>query len=115
MERWGLRWNLIAATMTATAAIVLTILLLEDPLTDYRLSRTQRLDLQNTVSAAETQLKHQLDPDIVAERIGAEFGAWILVSRGGAVVGSTRLDPDGFERAGAYLVEPPPLGDDGFR
>jgi two-component system phosphate regulon sensor histidine kinase PhoR len=115
VERWGLRWNLIAATMTATAAIVLTILLLEDPLTDYRLSRTQRLDLQNAILAAETKLKHQLDPDVVAEQVGARFGAWILISRGGKVVGSTRLDPDGFDRAQPYLVEPPPLGTDGFR
>ena len=115
MERWGLRWNLIAATMTATAAIVLTILLLEDPLTDYRLSRTQRLDLQKAVSAAETELKHQIDPDTVAERIGARFGAWFLISRGEEVVGSTRLDADGFDRARAYLVAPPPLGEDGFR
>ena len=78
MERWGLRWNLIAATMTATAAIVLTILLLEDPLTDYRLSRTQRLDLQDAVMAAETELKHQRDPDSIAEGIGARFGTWIV-------------------------------------
>lgn len=114
MERWGLRWNLIAATMTATAAIVLTILLLEDPLTDYRLSRTQRLDLQSAVLAAETELKHQVDPDTLAERVGAQFGAWILVSRDGNVVGSTRSDSDAFPEAADYLAPPPPLGDDGF-
>jgi len=100
--------------MTATAAIVLTILLLEDPLTDYRLSRTQRLDLQEATLAAETELRHQRDPDTVAERIGAEFGAWILISREGTVVGSTRLDPDAFDEAAPYLVQPPPLGDNRF-
>ena len=81
MERWGLRWNLIAATMTATAAIVLTILLLEDPLTDYRLSRTQRLDLQSATLAAETELKHQLDPDVVSEQVGATVRERVKVSK----------------------------------
>jgi two-component system phosphate regulon sensor histidine kinase PhoR len=114
VERWGLRWNLIAATMTATAAIVLTILLLEDPLSDYRLTRTQKLHLQHTALATETELEHQADPDAVAERVGAEFGAWILISKEGRVVGSTRLDADAFDRASDYLVQPPPLGNDGF-
>ena len=114
MERWGLRWNLIAATMTATAAIVLTILLLEDPLTDYRLSRTQRLDLQDAANAAETELRRQIEPDRVAELIGARFGAWILISRDGEVIGSTRLDSKDFDQARSYLVEAPLLGEDGF-
>ena len=108
MERWGLRWNLIAATMTATAAIVLTILLLEDPLTDYRLSRTQRLDLQSTVSATEKELGRMSDPDFVAEQIGARFGAWILISEGGEVVGSTRRDRPELDAANKYLL---PNGD----
>jgi two-component system phosphate regulon sensor histidine kinase PhoR len=110
VERWGLRWNLIAATMTATAAIVLTILLLEDPLTDYRLSRTQRLDLQATVSAAEEELGRTADPDVVAEQIGARFGAWVLIARDGQVIGSTRLDRSGFDASSKYL-----LPDGGFR
>ena len=114
MERWGLRWNLIAATMTATAAIVLTILLLEDPLTDYRLSRTQRLDLQDAANAAETEIRRQIEPDRVAELIGARFGAWILISRDGEVIGSTRLDSKDFDQARSYLVEAPLLGEDGF-
>jgi len=114
MERWGLRWNLIAATMTATAAIVLTILLLEDPLTDYRLSRTQRLDLQEAAMAAELELKHLRDPDSVAEDVGARFATWILISREGKVTGSTRLDPEDFDQSTTLLVPPPPLGDDGF-
>ena len=114
MERWGLRWNLIAATMTATAAIVLTILLLEDPLTDYRLSRTQRLDLQDAANAAETEIRRQIEPDRVAELIGARFGAWILISRDGEVIGSTRLDLKDFDQARSYLVEAPLLGEDGF-
>ncbi|MBT8481653.1 MAG: hypothetical protein HKP36_08700, partial [Myxococcales bacterium] len=86
MERWGLRWNLIAATMTATAAIVLTILLLEDPLTDYRLSRTVRLGLQEAALGAEAELALQVDPDAAAERIGARFAAWILIFRNGRVL-----------------------------
>ncbi|MBW2508456.1 MAG: HAMP domain-containing protein [Deltaproteobacteria bacterium] len=115
MERWGLRWNLIAATMTATAAIVLTILLLEDPLTDYRLTRTQRLDLQDAVIAVETELKHQRDPDAVAEVVGARFGAWIVILERGEVIGSTRLDSQDFETSTALSVPSPPLGEDGFR
>lgn len=114
MERWGLRWNLIAATMTATAAIVLTILLLEDPLTEYRLSRTVRLGLQEAALAAEGELKLQVDPDIAAERVGARFASWILISRDGQVLGSTRLDLDSFEQSVAYLAPAPPLGGDTF-
>ncbi|HSN83777.1 MAG TPA: ATP-binding protein [Polyangiales bacterium] len=110
MERWGLRWNLIAATMTATAAIVLTILLLEDPLTDYRLSRTQQLGLQEAVFAAESDLEKELDPDAVAEQVGARFGAWVLIQRNGRVVGSTRHDAAGFDESAAYSVEPPAPG-----
>jgi two-component system phosphate regulon sensor histidine kinase PhoR len=108
VERWGLRWNLIAATMTATAAIVLTILLLEDPLTNYRLARTQRLDLQAAARATELGLSRSADPDAVAEEIGARYGAWILIGRDGKVVGSTRSDEAAFGSAVAYLV---PKGD----
>ena len=104
MERWGLRWNLIAATMTATAAIVLTILLLEDPLTDYRLARTQRIDLQAAIRATELELSRSDDPDAVAEEMGARYGAWILIERDGKVVGSTRSDRAGFESAAEYLL-----------
>ncbi len=114
MERWGLRWNLIAATMTATAAIVLTILLLEDPLTEYRLSRTQALELEAATRAAEHELAPSTDPDAVAEEVGARHGAWILISRDGAVLGSTRHDRDRFDEAGRYLTRPLPNGDDKF-
>ncbi|MGD8826850.1 MAG: ATP-binding protein [Myxococcales bacterium] len=114
MERWGLRWNLIAATMTATAAIVLTILLLEDPLTDYRLSRTQQLGLQEATDAAEAELRQQSDPDAVAEQVGARFGAWVLVIRDGRIVGSTRNDAPGFEESASYAVAPPEPGKAAF-
>ena len=100
--------------MTATAAIVLTILLLEDPLTDYRLSRTVRLGLQEAALGAEAELALQVDPDAAAERIGARFAAWILISRDGRVLGSTRLDADAFEQSVAYLAPAPPLGGDTF-
>ena len=100
--------------MTATAAIVLTILLLEDPLTDYRLSRTQRLGLQDAALAAEVELKRQVDPDEVADRVGAQLGAWILIIREDSVIGSTRLDPGAFDESAQYLVESPPLGTDSF-
>ena len=100
--------------MTATAAIVLTILLLEDPLTDYRLSRTQRLGLQEATIATEAELGQQVDPDSAAERTGAKFGAWILIFREKQVLGSTRLDADAFGESLPYLVPAPPLGGDTF-
>lgn len=100
--------------MTATAAIVLTILLLEDPLTDYRLSRTQNRDLGNAVLAAEGELAKELDPDEIAERVGARFGAWLLIAQRGEVLGSTRLDPDDFDQALGLLVPAPPVGQDKF-
>lgn len=100
--------------MTATAAIVLTILLLEDPLTDYRLSRTQRLDLQSAALSAEAELAAGGEPDAVAERVGARFGAWIEISRAGRVIGSTRFDADEFDREAGYVVDLPPVGGDRF-
>ena len=100
--------------MTATAAIVLTILLLEDPLTDYRLSRTQRMGLQEAALAAQAELEREVHPDSVAERIGAQFAAWILIARDGEVLGSTRFDADAFSESAEYLVEPPPRGGDSF-
>lgn len=115
MERWGLRWNLIAATMTATAAIVLTILLLEDPLTDYRLARTQRIDLQAAIRATELELSRSDDPDAVAEEMGARYGAWILIERDGKVIGSTRSDRAGFESAAEYLIPNDESGRRNFR
>ncbi len=114
MERWGLRWNLIAATMTATAAIVLTILLLEDPLTDYRLSQAQRSTLQSAALSVEAALAEGGEPDAVADRVGARFGAWVLVARDGEVVGSTRLDAEALGQAGSYLLRPPASGEDTF-
>ena len=114
MERWGLRWNLIAATMTATAAIVLTILLLEDPLTDYRLSQAQRSTLQAAALAAEAELGSNAEPDSVADHVGARFGAWVLIARDGEVIGSTRLDEEALGQSGTYLVKAPPAGQDGF-
>ena len=100
--------------MTATAAIVLTILLLEDPLTDYRLSRTQNRDLGNAVLAAEGELAKELDADEIAERVGARFGAWLLIAQRGEVLGSTRLDPDDFDQDLELLVPKPPVGRDKF-
>lgn len=100
--------------MTATAGIVLTILLLEDPLTEYRLSRTQRLDLQGAALAAELELAEGRDPDAVAERVGAQFGAWIQISDDGRLLGSTRSDADAFALEEDYVVDPSTLGVDGF-
>jgi len=101
--------------MTATAAIVLTILLLEDPLTDYRLARTQRLDLHAAAEATELALSTSADPDAVAEDIGARYGAWILIARTGDVIGSTRSDRDRFGRGSAYLVQSDGTRGDEFR
>ena len=100
--------------MTATAAIVLTILLLEDPLTDYRLSRTHQQGLRNAVLATEHELEQAADPDSAAERVGARFGVWVLIVREGEVIGSSRVDAEGFDQSAAYLVDPPPPGDGVF-
>ncbi len=100
--------------MTATAAIVLTILLLEDPLTDYRLSRTQQLGLREAADEAARELGQGIDPDSVAEGVGARFGAWILIGREGQVIGSTRHDADQFQQSASYAVSPPALGKDTF-
>ncbi|MGB5810383.1 MAG: ATP-binding protein, partial [Polyangiales bacterium] len=104
--------NLIAATMTATAAIVLTILLLEDPLTDYRLSRTQQMNLEEATDAAAAALLEGQDPDSVAERIGAQYGAWIVVVEKGEVVGDTRFDDEALQEAKAFAsTKPKPDGE----
>jgi len=96
--------------MTATAAIVLTILLLEDPLTTYRLARTQRLDLGRAADAAAHALADGEEPETVAERVGARFGAWILVVRDGRVVGDTSRDAGALPGVASYVSDPRDAG-----
>ena len=106
MERWGLRWNLIAATMTATAAIVLTILLLEDPLTDFRLSRSQRVDLERAADATAAALDLGEPPVEVAQSVGARYGAWVVIVRDGRILGDTAHGVRAIDTVGRDLTEP---------
>ena len=93
--------------MTATAAIVLTILLLEDPLTDYRLVRTQQTDLENAAQAAATDLATGQDPESVAEEVGARFGCRVIIARAGSAIGDSRLDGDALGRISKELIRAP--------
>ncbi len=93
--------------MSATALIVLTILLLEDPLTEYRLVNTQRLDLEKAVQATAASLDSGVDPDTTAEGVGARFGCRIVIARNGVAVGDTLHDGARLKSVAEELLLPP--------
>jgi len=124
----GLRGTLIAATMTATAAIVLTAILLEDPLIDFRTGRFLREDLLASADLAASELRAGVDPDVVADRVGASTATrLIVVAPNEAIVGDTAYDGAELAHAGdmvraelldrarrdgqAHLVEPDAAGE----
>ncbi|HJL48684.1 MAG TPA: ATP-binding protein [Polyangiaceae bacterium LLY-WYZ-15_(1-7)] len=72
----GLRRNVISAVVTAIGALILALLLLEDPLVEYRLG----------------ELAHQTLSDAVADEVGALTGTRLTLLEGDEVVGDTGLD-----------------------
>ena len=65
---FGLRANLIGAVVTATAAIVLSVVLLEDPLLEHHESLRLQRDLEGQVRTAAGALRRGESPESVASR-----------------------------------------------
>lgn len=105
----GLRRNLIGAIVTAIGALVLVLLLLEDPLVQFRLRQVARDTLQASLDAFAAGLQEGGDPDALAERVGADLGVRITAIRDGRVVADTGYDGDELQRALA-LVDQERLG-----
>ena len=70
----GLRRSLISAIATTIGALILALILLEDPLVDYRLDRLAQQTLADALDQIARGLAEGQSPDQVAARIGAETG-----------------------------------------
>lgn len=89
----GLRGNLLGAIVTTTAALVFTIILLEDPLVEYRATRGAQSNLLRTAEEAARQIRQGEAPDLVADRLGAQAAAHLtIVDDRGRIVGDTAYD-----------------------
>ncbi len=92
----SLRANVLAAIVTATAALVLALILLEGPLVDYRQTAHARTELRNIAERVYGALGANASIDPIADRVGAERAARVEVIRlgDGSVLGDTAGPPD---------------------
>lgn len=89
----SLRFNVLAAIVTATAALVLALILLEGPLVDYRQITHTRSELKQVATDALEQLEGGATPDAVADQLGALRAARVLIYDERRVpVGDTAFD-----------------------
>ncbi len=103
----SLRASLLAAIVTAIAAMVLTLVLLEDPLVQYRQTARVRDELLTAATTAVGRIEDGDDPDAAADRVGATTGTWItVVDRDGLIVGDSALDGDELGHASSLTRAP---------
>lgn len=102
----GLRRSLIGAIATAIGALVLVLLLLEDPLVQFRLRQVAGDTLSRGLDRFERGLDNGRDPEALADVIGAELGIRLTAVRDGAVVADSGYDGDELEQAALLLEEP---------
>ncbi|NOY94109.1 MAG: HAMP domain-containing protein [Deltaproteobacteria bacterium] len=96
----GLRANLVGAVVSITAAFVLTLLLIEDPLVESRVEASLTRALDAAVAQARSELAAGADPDSVADSIGARRGLRLSIfDAQGRRMGDTGLN-------GAALSQP---------
>ncbi len=101
----GLRRNLIVATMGATAAVAIAIVLLGDPIVSYRVKRHALSELERTAHGIAEGLRAGDPPDPLADRRGAELGVRVTILDGaGAVIGDSAFDAP---RLGEVRVDAP--------
>jgi two-component system phosphate regulon sensor histidine kinase PhoR len=101
----GLRRNLIVATMGATAAVVVAIVLLGDPLVSYRVRRHALSELDATAHHVAERLRAGDAPDALADRMGADSGVRVtILDHAGEVIGDSAYDPP---RLGEVRVDAP--------
>ena len=101
----GLRRNLIGAIVTAIGTLVLVLLLLEDPLVQFRLRQVARDTLQAALDAFAAGVEAGRDPDEVADEVGAELGVRITAIEGNRVVADTGFDGAQLQRARELIDE----------
>ena len=102
----GLRRSLVGAIATAIGGMVLLLLLLEDPLVQFRMRQLASDTLETALDRFEQGVRAGDDPDEVADEVGATLGVRITVSDAtGRVVGDSGYDGEALQRARA-LVEP---------
>ena len=71
----SLRANVLAAIVTATAALVLALILLEGPLVEYRQIRHASAALMQIAERVAAEIDQGTDADVVADRVGARQAA----------------------------------------
>jgi two-component system phosphate regulon sensor histidine kinase PhoR len=103
----GLRGNLALAIVATTLALVSSILLLEEPLVEYRARAGARQNMSRLAQHVAERVTAGADPDAVADAVGARGGARIQVlSAEGRVLGDTALDGDELEKSGGSSGAP---------
>jgi two-component system, OmpR family, phosphate regulon sensor histidine kinase PhoR len=96
----GLRGNLIGTVAGAMAALVLTVLLLEDPLVEHRSVMAVRDELTRTIGVVGEALAAGESPDRAAHRVGAAWATHLrIVAPDGRLVGDTGRARDDLEGA----------------
>jgi two-component system phosphate regulon sensor histidine kinase PhoR len=89
----GLRRNLIAATTSATAAVVVALVLVGDPLVSRRMRSHALSEVERTTAHVVRALRDGEAPDSLADRIGAEAGVRVTILDGDdAVIGDSAYD-----------------------
>jgi two-component system phosphate regulon sensor histidine kinase PhoR len=94
----SVRATVLAAIVTATAALVLALFLLQEPLVEVRQTSYTRTELLDVARYVSRELGRGRTPDEVADRTGALNGARVAIFDGaGRLVGDTALDGDALE------------------
>ncbi len=86
MNAGGLRRSLVSAIVTAIGALVLVLLLLEDPLVEYRLRQLARELLSDAAAQVLDADRDARSYQEAASRVGSEMGCSIAVIQNGSVV-----------------------------
>jgi len=103
--RSELRRRLILITMTATSATVMTIVMLQEPLVELRVSQSIEEELLEAVDEAIQLLSRGTDPEEAAERAAASFDCRVtVVDRRGHPVGDSGYDGAAIPLAEVHLA-----------
>ncbi|MEM7449471.1 MAG: ATP-binding protein [Myxococcota bacterium] len=115
----GLRSNLIGAIVTSTGALVLTLMLIEDPLIEFRETERVRRELVDTAERIVAEWEAVDEIDQLADLVGAETGSHItIVDSEGRVRGDTAwdgVDLAAKAEAGTELIEEARRNGEAFR
>ncbi|MDH5492507.1 MAG: cell wall metabolism sensor histidine kinase WalK [Myxococcales bacterium] len=110
----GLRLNLVGTVVAATAALVLTLALIEDPIAQHRAGVELRANLSTALERLEAELRRGGDLDALADRVGAEEGCRLrILDASGRVIADAAYDRGsiGNDPPSAALLERAPRGE----